>query len=92
VQPCWDLEIENANGELSIPIKHLIHQDWIEGEATEPDMNFELKTIVASEDGKIPEIKLLSNRWLNMAAYYGSRIFGGCNINGSMNAAVDKRG
>jgi hypothetical protein len=62
VQPCWDSEIENANGKLSIPIKHLIHHDWVEGEAIEPDMNFELKTIVASEDGKIPQIKLLSDR------------------------------
>jgi hypothetical protein len=52
VQPCWDTEIENANGELSIPIEHLIHHDWVEGEANAPNMNFELKTIVASEDGK----------------------------------------
>jgi hypothetical protein len=92
VQPCWDTEIENANGELSIPIEHLIHHDWVEGEAIEPDMNFELKTVVASEDGKFPQIKLLSDRYLIMTAYYGSRIFEGCNINGSMNAAVDNRG
>jgi hypothetical protein len=55
-------------------------------------MNFELKTVVASEDGKFPQIKLLSYRKLNMTTYYDLRIFEGCNINGSMNAAVDKRG
>jgi hypothetical protein len=51
-------------------------------------MNFELKTVVASEDGKFPQIKLLSDQYRNMTAYYGSRIFEGCNINGSMNACT----
>jgi hypothetical protein len=32
-----------------IPIEHLI-----EGEAIETDMKFEMKTVVASEDGKFP--------------------------------------
>jgi hypothetical protein len=56
VQPCWDTEIENVNGELSIPIEHLIHHDWVEGKAIEPDMNFKLKIVVASKDGKFPQI------------------------------------
>jgi hypothetical protein len=62
VQPCWDTEIENAIGELSIPIEHLIHHDWVKGKAIEPDMNLELKTVVASEVGKFPQLKLLSDR------------------------------
>jgi hypothetical protein len=62
VQPCWDTEIENANGELSIPIEHLVYHDWVESEAIEPDMNFELKIVVTSEDRKYPQIKLLSDR------------------------------
>jgi hypothetical protein len=62
VQPCWDTEIENVNGEMSIPSEHLIHHDWIEGKASEPDMNFKLKTIVVSKDGKFPQIQLLYNR------------------------------
>jgi hypothetical protein len=62
VQPCWDIEIENVNGEMSISIEHLIHHDWIEGKASEPDMNFKLKTVVASKDGKFPQIQLLYNR------------------------------
>jgi hypothetical protein len=62
VQPCWDTEIENANGELSIPIEHLIDHVWVKGEAIETDMKFEMKTVVASEDGKFPKIELLSNR------------------------------
>jgi hypothetical protein len=62
VQPCWDTEIENVNGELSIPIEHLIHHDWVEGKAIEPDMIFKLKIVVASEDGKFPQIQLLSDR------------------------------
>jgi hypothetical protein len=56
MQPCWDIEIENVNGELSIPIEHLIYQDWVEGKAIEPDMIFKLKIVVASEDGKFPLI------------------------------------
>jgi hypothetical protein len=51
-----------VNGEMSIPIEHLIHHDWIEGKASEPDMNFKLKTIAASKDGKFPHIQLLCNR------------------------------
>jgi hypothetical protein len=51
-----------VNGELSIPIEYLIHYDWVEGEAIEPDMNFKLKIVVASKDGKFPQIKLLSDR------------------------------
>jgi hypothetical protein len=54
VEPCWDTEIENANGELSILFEHLVHHDWVESEAIEPDMNFELKTVVTSEDGRFP--------------------------------------
>jgi hypothetical protein len=54
VQACWDIEIENVNGEMSIPIEHLIHHDWIECKASEPDMNFKLKIIVASKEGKFP--------------------------------------
>jgi hypothetical protein len=62
VQPCWDTEIENGNGELSIPIEHLIHHDWVEGKAIKPYMNFKLKIVVASEDRKFPQIQLLSDR------------------------------
>jgi hypothetical protein len=62
VQPCWDTKIENVNGEMSIPIEHLIHHDWIEGKASEPDMNFKLKTVATSKDGKFPQIQLLYNR------------------------------
>jgi hypothetical protein len=54
VQACWDIEIENVNGEMSIPIEHLIHHDWIECKASEPNMNFKLKIIVASKEGKFP--------------------------------------
>jgi hypothetical protein len=45
-----------VNGELSIPIEHLIHHDWVKGKAIEPDMIFKLKIVVASEDGKFPQI------------------------------------
>jgi hypothetical protein len=62
VQPCWDIEIENVNGEMSIPIEYLIHHDWIECKASEPDMNFKMKIVVASKDGKFPQIQLLSDR------------------------------
>jgi hypothetical protein len=62
MQPCWDIEIENVNGEMSIPIEHLIHHDWIKGKASESDMNFKLKIVVASKDGKFPQIQLLSDR------------------------------
>jgi hypothetical protein len=51
-----------VNGELSIPIERLIHHDWVEGKAIEPDMNFKLKIVVASEDRKFPQIQLLSDR------------------------------
>jgi hypothetical protein len=62
VKPCWNTEIENVNGEMSIPIEHLIHHDWVEGKASEPVMNFKLKTDVATEDGEFPQIQLLSDR------------------------------
>jgi hypothetical protein len=62
VQPCWDTVIENVNGELSIPIEHLIHHDWIKGKAIEPDMIFKLKIVVASEERKFPQIQLLFDR------------------------------
>jgi hypothetical protein len=45
-----------------IPIEHLIDHVWVEGEAIETDMKFEMKTVLASEDGKFPKIELLSNR------------------------------
>jgi hypothetical protein len=51
-----------VNRELSIPIEHLIYHDWVEGKAIEPDMIFKLKIVVASEDGKFPQIQLLSDR------------------------------
>ena len=56
VQPCWDTEIENVNGEMSILIEHLIHHDWIKCKASELDMNFKTKMVVASKDGKFPQI------------------------------------
>jgi hypothetical protein len=54
VQPCWDTKIENVNGEMSIPIEHLIHHDWIKCKASELDMNFKIKIVVASKEGKFP--------------------------------------
>jgi hypothetical protein len=37
-----------------IPIEHFIDHVWVEAEAIETDMKFEMKTVVASEDGKFP--------------------------------------
>jgi hypothetical protein len=51
-----------VNGEMSIPIEHLVHHDWVEGKASEPVMNFKLKTDVVTEDGKFPQIKLLPDQ------------------------------
>jgi hypothetical protein len=51
-----------VNGEISIPIEHLIHHDWIEYKAIEPDMNFKIKIVLASVEGKFPEINLLSDK------------------------------
>jgi hypothetical protein len=62
VLPCCNTENENVNGEMSIPIEHLIHHDWIEYKAIEPDMNFKIKIVLASIEGKFPEINLLSDR------------------------------
>ena len=47
---------------MSFPIEHLIHHDWIEYKATEPDMNFKMKIVVASKEGKFPQIQLVSNK------------------------------
>jgi hypothetical protein len=37
-----------------IPIEHFIDHVWVEAEAIETDMKFEMKTVVASVDGKFP--------------------------------------
>jgi hypothetical protein len=62
VLPCCNTENENVNGEMSIPIEHLIHYDWFEYKAIEPDMNFKIKIVLASVEGKFPEINLLSDK------------------------------
>jgi hypothetical protein len=51
-----------VNGEINIPIEHLIHHDYIECKASELDMNFKMKIVVASKEGKFPQIQLLSDR------------------------------
>jgi hypothetical protein len=36
-----------VNGEMSILIEHLIHQDWTECKANEPEMNLKMENVVA---------------------------------------------
>ena len=47
---------------MSIPIEHLIHHDWIEYKANELGMNFKMKIVVVSKEGKFPQIQLLFDK------------------------------
>ena len=44
------------NGEMSIPIEHLIYHDWMECKAIEFNLDFKIKIVVASKEGKFPQI------------------------------------
>jgi hypothetical protein len=40
-----------VNGDMSILIEHLIHQDWTECKANELDMNFKMEIVVVENYG-----------------------------------------
>jgi hypothetical protein len=41
---------------MSIPIEHLIHQDWTECKANEPDMDFKMEIV-----GSVRELKMTAH-------------------------------
>ena len=58
----WVKEIENVNGEKSILIDYLMHYDWLDYKASEPDMNLKMKFVLASKEGIFSQIQLVSQR------------------------------